>query len=140
MPMVADTHANIICQLSLIKASKLWMCSSICNVHGWPDRFASITLVLAALKHSTHSFCWVMVHVPYLHQHSAINFHIFDYLCPQKAHYGVSSLDGIPIHLNLFLSIIQLNDEMLHGASYLLSHEYTLCHASLPPCCFYCVI
>jgi predicted naringenin-chalcone synthase len=49
------TRANISHRSSLIKASTLWMCWSVCDVEGPSGRLSSVTLVLSSLKRSVHS-------------------------------------------------------------------------------------
>lgn len=61
-------HARLIRRSSMIKASALWVCSSVTDIDmmtRWA--FFLVTLVLSSLKRSTHSytFHWFMVGAPY---------------------------------------------------------------------------
>jgi hypothetical protein len=48
------TRANVSRRFSLIKASTLWICWSVCDVDGRRGRLSSVTL-LPSLKRSIHS-------------------------------------------------------------------------------------
>lgn len=148
MHTIAVTCVNVICRFSLIKAFTPWICSSVRDVGGRPDRLSSVTFFfLGILKRSIHSYDlrWIMVPASYC-------ANIQRWISTSLAHSAyrkriiarwfsiVQSLCGASVRLTSLLPATRLNDEILREVTYRSSFSHVYCCTSAPPYWFYPVI
>lgn len=129
MPVITTTCANVFCRSRHPPSGCVL---HVYDVDGQPNWFLFIRLVLLVLKHSTHSFTfhWYLVHT------MPASSNVFSHLTP-SAHkkpivlrWGNHCLKHAC--LTSLLPATQLNDGILHMASYQSYHVHMWCCISAP--------
>lgn len=132
-------------QSSLIQASTLWMCSSLCSVDRRIDRLFIDCTYFPALKgflptHTSFAESWYMLHasdgfpqgwhpLPTKKERTTARFSSI-----------VQSLCAASIRLTSLLLSMRLNYGVLRSASYSSSHAFESCRALARTYCFHSVI
>lgn len=120
-PTITTTCAEVIRRSSLIKASALWMCSSVVDVNGQLDRPWSVKRVYSSFKAS---------HPPFIDSRCVIHtaptsgeqFHSH---YPQKAHYDIGAIAEWSVPTSDLVASCHSNERWkLHTANYPLSYAH----------------